>query len=257
MKNLVLSLDNLSVNLEDASIITSLSLAVAPGSVHALMGPNGSGKTTLASTLMGHPRYTVSAGTLLLDGQDITSMPMHKRAQAGIFLAFQQPCVIPGVSVVSFLKQAHQAVTGTALSVKDFTTLLMHNIELLQMDPAVIHRAVNEGFSGGEKKRLEMLQLLLFKPRLAILDEIDSGLDVDALRLVATGIAHARRENPEMALLIITHYQRILQYVTPDHVHIMHQGELVQSGTADLVHQIEAHGYAQYGLHNKEQRADI
>jgi Fe-S cluster assembly ATP-binding protein len=245
-QSFLLQINNLSIYLQEQHIVNNFSLPVAPGTVHALMGPNGSGKSTLAHTLMGHPHYTVTAGQILLNGEDITNLPIHKRAQLGVFLAFQHPLEIPGVTVAMLLKQAHQAVTGTALSVKDFNALLTANLELLEMSPSVAHRAVNEGFSGGEKKKLEVLQLLILQPKLVILDEIDSGLDVDALRIVANALMHAKAQRPDMCLLIITHYARILHYLKPDFVHIMRQGQLVATGTAELAQEIERNGYDNY-----------
>lgn len=238
-----LNITNLSVVFDQQSILRNISLTVVPGTIHALMGQNGSGKSTLAHTLMGHPQYTITAGQITFAGECINDVPMHKRAQQGIFLAFQHPLEIPGVTVATLLKQAHQAVTGLALSVKEFNTLLADTMELLEMDPALAHRAVNEGFSGGEKKRLEVLQLMILQPRLVMLDELDSGLDVDALKVVARGIAHLKARNPDMAILIITHYARILEYLRPDFVHIMHQGKLVKTGDATLAQQIEHYGY--------------
>jgi Fe-S cluster assembly ATP-binding protein len=239
----MLSIANIHVSVDDQLILKGFNLAVAPGTVHALMGPNGSGKSTLAYTLIGHPQYQVTAGTMQWQGIQLNDLSPDKRAKLGIFLAFQQPLAIPGVTVGAFLKEAYQAITGITLSVADFNTLLFNAMAHLGMDQSFAIRCLNDGFSGGEKKRLEILQMLILKPTLAILDEIDSGLDIDALKAVAVGIAQARRDNPTMSIIIITHYQRILDYLTPNYVHIVHDGAVITSGTADLVHTLESKGY--------------
>lgn len=227
-------------------IVSDFTLTVLPGTTHALMAPNGSGKSTIAYALMGHPAYTVNAGSVVFNGHDITQVSAHKRAQLGIFLAFQNPLSLPGVTVASFLKEAYQAIQGTHIEVKDFQQLLFTAMEKLGMEAAFAFRAVNDGFSGGEKKRLEMLQLLILKPSLVILDEIDSGLDVDALKCVAKVLNDLRHENMAMSIIIITHYQRMLELVKPDHVHIMYQGKLVKSGDYSLVHELEDKGYDEF-----------
>ena len=236
-----LQLQQFSVALEDKTIIAPLDLAIGKGALHVLMGPNGSGKSTLALALMGHPTYTVS-GTILLDGQPINELPVHKRAQAGLYLSFQQPQEIPGVSIVTFLKAAYESMHGP-ISVDELQQRAISYMQLLAMDQALLYRNLHEGFSGGERKKLELLQLLLFKPKVAILDEIDSGLDVDALDAVARGITHARQQNPDMAMLLITHYQRILQNLQADAVHVIKDGVLIRSGDVSVIEQIEQSGY--------------
>lgn len=240
----MLLIKNLSVALKSGQqIIKNLFLEVAPGTVHAIMGSNGSGKSTLAYTLMGHPNYTIIDGLIMYKDQDVAQLSPDKRAKLGIFLAFQHPFEIPGVTVLSFLKSAHQAVTGIQLGVKEFQLLLLDAMELLHIDPLFAHRALNVGFSGGEKKRLEMLQLLILKPSLVILDEIDSGLDIDALKVVAQGLHHLKNQNPDVSIIMITHYPRMLNYLKPDYVHIMHQGTIIKSGDLSLVSEIEDKGY--------------
>jgi Fe-S cluster assembly ATP-binding protein len=192
---------------------------------------------------MGHPQYQITNGTIYLSNSDITQLSVDKRAQAGLFLAFQHPYEIPGVTVLSFLKEAYHACTKTIISMKDFQELLYSKMALLEMDKAFAHRALNHGFSGGEKKRLEILQMLVLKPKVAILDEIDSGLDVDAIKIVAQGLQIAREENPDLGILIITHYPRLLSYIQPDFVHIMHKGLIVERGSAALAFAIEERGY--------------
>ncbi len=245
MQNLLV-IDNLSVAIEDVSIIHNLTLHSAPGQIHAIMGPNGSGKSTLAHTLMGHPSYQITTGNILFDGQSLLGLSPDKRAQLGLFLVFQHPYEIPGLSIATFLKEAYQAITKKTISAADFTKLLHEKMQLLAMDPQLANRSVNEGFSGGEKKRLEMLQVLLFQPKLVVLDEIDSGLDIDALQLVTAALNVVRTENPSTSFLIITHYNRILEYITPDYVHVLVQGRLVASRGAELALEIEKSGYGIY-----------
>jgi len=240
----MLSIKNLSVALESTQpIIKNLNLEVAPGTFHAIMGPNGSGKSTLAYILMGHPKYQITSGSITYNNIDITQLSPAKRAKLGIFLAFQHPYEIPGVTVFTFLKEAYQAITDAHLSIKDFQTLLLATMEQLSIDPSFAHRALNVGFSGGEKKRLEMLQLLILKPSLVILDEIDSGLDIDALKIVVSGLHYLKSHNPSCSILMITHYQRMLEHVKADVVHIMREGNIVSSGTAAIVHELEHKGY--------------
>ncbi len=240
--NTVLCINNISVFINDKPVLYDINLNVDSGAIHAIMGPNGSGKSSLAHTLMGHPSYTITSGSVFLNDFDITTMPVHERAKHGVFLSFQHPCEIPGVSVASFLKEAFIAVTGQHIAVADFQTLLLERCEQLSIDPTFIARSL-EGFSGGEKKKLELLQLLLLKPKVAILDEIDSGLDIDALKVVAAGIALARQENPEMSIILITHYQRILNYIVPDYVHVVCDGRMVVSGDAHVAQDLEIKGY--------------
>lgn len=246
--NNLLTITNLAVNVGDTPVVRDVSLAVAPGTMHAIMGPNGSGKSSLAHTILGNPAYRIAHGTIMHNGILINDMAVHKRAQAGIFVGFQYPVELPGVLVSTFLHESYQACTGTRMSVIEFKELLEDTMELLGIDQAWAQRCVNVGFSGGEKKMFELLHMVLVQPRCAILDEIDSGLDIDALKKIAAGIALAREENPHMSCVIITHYQRILQYVIPDMVHIMYAGRLVDSGTFQLAHTIEQQGYHGYRI---------
>jgi Fe-S cluster assembly ATP-binding protein len=226
-------------------ILKGIDLAVEPGSVHALMGPNGSGKSTLAFAMSGHPGYAIESGTVTLDGEDLLALSPDKRAKAGLFLSFQYPAAIPGVSVGNFLRAARQAVRPDDLPPAKFRQLIYDKIDTLDMDVAFLSRYVNDGFSGGEKKRLEMLQLAVLAPKYGILDETDSGLDVDALRAVGAAIAALRAsdEGRRTGFLVITHYPRILQYVAADRVHIMLDGRIVKSGGPDLANVIERDGY--------------
>jgi Fe-S cluster assembly ATP-binding protein len=246
MSQAILSFDKVHISVGKKPVIEQLALHVGPGEVHAIMGPNGSGKSTLAHALAGHPAYTIQEGDVLFEGQSILTWSADKRARAGIFLAFQQPPSIPGLSVFTFLHEAHAAVTGQRVSVTDFERRLRETMAELSIDPAFVYRDLNDGFSGGEKKRFELLQMVLLEPKLVILDEIDSGLDIDALKLVANGIKHAQQKNPNLALVIITHYQRILHYLTPDYVHILCKGRIVRSGDATLVDELEKQGYDDY-----------
>ncbi|TMD01578.1 MAG: Fe-S cluster assembly ATPase SufC, partial [Chloroflexi bacterium] len=215
-----------------------------PGEIHALMGRNGSGKSTLANALMGHPKYLVSGGRVRLAGEDILTLRPEERAKRGLFLAFQNPIAIPGVGTGNFLRAAVKAIRGTeSINALAFRKELAERMQHLQMDPTFATRALNEGFSGGEKKRAEMLQLAMLKPRMAILDEPDSGLDIDAVRIVSEGINLAHDQQPEMGILLITHYQRILNYITPDYVHVMFNGRVVKSGGKELALELEDKGY--------------
>jgi Fe-S cluster assembly ATP-binding protein len=226
-------------------ILKGIDLTIEPGKVHALMGPNGSGKSTLAFSLTGHPQYDVTSGSAHLDGEDILALAPDKRARAGLFLSFQYPAAIPGIKVANFLHAARQAVRPGDLAPSKFRALLMEKMDVLGMDPSFMGRYLNEGFSGGEKKRLEMLQLAVMAPKYAILDETDSGLDVDALKDVGDSLAALRADEEGRAagFLIITHYPRILQYVTPDVVHVLIDGRIVKTGGHDLAHRIEREGY--------------
>ena len=226
-------------------ILKGLSLTIETGETHAIMGPNGSGKSTLASTIAGHPRYEVTSGSITLDGEDVLEMGVDERAQAGLFLAMQYPVEIPGVTMTNFLRTAKTALDGEAPSLRTWTKDVKGAFEALQIDPAFMNRNVNEGFSGGEKKRAEILQLELFKPKFAILDETDSGLDVDALRIVSEGVNRAQEQNA-MGTLLITHYTRILNYIKPDHVHVLVDGRVAESGGPELAAQLEAEGYARF-----------
>lgn len=242
----MLQITNLSVAHNEQRIVSNISMMAAPGSVHAIMGPNGSGKSTFALTLMGHPQYTIQSGQIIYNGENITAMPPHERAKKGIFLSFQNPLSIPGVSLATMLKEAHQAVTGIVLDIASFREQLYAAMDLLQISHSFADRALNEGCSGGERKRLEMLQLLMLKPSLVILDEIDSGLDVDALQQVTHALNIIRIAFPSMSIIMITHYNRILQYITPDCVHILAEGRIVESGDHRLAHHIEEHGYSSF-----------
>ena len=240
----ILEIRDLKVSItakRDIQIVKGVDLTIAAGEVHALMGPNGSGKSTLANAIAGSPVYTVDSGQVFLKGEDITKLTADKRARMGLFLSFQYPTAIPGVTMVNFLREALKARRGDEMSARDFLQQLRATLKMLKMDEEFARRYVNDGFSGGEKKRAEILQLGMLKPDLAILDETDSGLDVDALRTVAEGINELR--SPDVGFLIITHYQRILNYVTPDFVHVLVDGRIVRSGDAELAKQIEADGY--------------
>jgi len=224
-------------------ILNGVDLTVRAGEVHALMGPNGSGKSTLASTLLASPEYEVAKGRLLFHGDDITGWPTDVRGKAGIFLAFQYPQAIAGVSVLNFLRQALSGRKGIDLSVLELRLAIMEWMERLEMDPSFLDRYLNEGFSGGEKKRNEILQMAILEPELAILDETDSGLDIDALKVVAKGVQEVRRDRPQLGVLCITHYQRLLEHLQPDRVHILIDGRIVDSGGMELAERLEAHGY--------------
>jgi Fe-S cluster assembly ATP-binding protein len=240
----MLLISNLSVSINGQQIVNGITLEVAAGTIHAVMGPNGSGKSTLAYALMGHPRYEISGGEIRFCGQVIHDIGPDKRAQMGLFLTFQQPYAIPGVTVFAFLKAAHEAVTSTVMSVTVFTELLGNTLSVVGLSREYADRPVNDGFSGGERKRLEIAQMLLLKPKLVIFDEIDSGLDVDGLKMVAACIAQLKEENPALSVICITHYQRILDYLVPDVVHVMNNGILVNSGDARLARIIEKSGYS-------------
>src|SRR5438552_11255420 len=238
-------IENLHVTVEGREILRGLNLTVCPGEIHALMGRNGSGKSTLANALMGHPKYQVTRGSVRLAGENILTLRPDERAKLGLFLAFQNPIAIPGVGTGNFLRAAVKAVRGTeTINALAFRKELAERMQNLQMDTSFATRALNEGFSGGEKKRAEMLQLAMLKPRLAILDEPDSGLDIDAVRIVSEGINSVHQQQPETGILLITHYQRILNYVRPDKVHVMVKGRIVESGGAELVQELESAGYA-------------
>jgi Fe-S cluster assembly ATP-binding protein len=226
-------------------ILAGVDLTVRSGETHAIMGPNGSGKSTLAYSIAGHPKYQVTGGTVTLDGDDVLAMTVDQRARAGLFLAMQYPVEVPGVSVANFLRTAKTAIDGEAPKLRTWAGELRGAMEKLQMDPAFAQRNVNEGFSGGEKKRHEIMQLELLKPKMAILDETDSGLDIDALRVVSEGVNRVRATG-EAGLLLITHYTRILRYIKPDFVHVFVAGRIVQEGGPELAEQLEAEGYERF-----------
>ncbi len=237
-----LEIQNLHVRIEEREILKGVDLSIDRGEVHALMGPNGSGKSTLANTLLGHPSYEITEGSIVFKGEEITEAEPHERAKAGLFLAFQYPVAIPGVSVANFLRMAINAKREEPINVKEFRTELQHAIDLLDVDRSFTSRHLNDGFSGGEKKRAEILQMAMLKPDVAILDETDSGLDIDALRTVAEGVEKLHSEQG-LGALIITHYQRILHYIKPQFVHIMLDGRIVLEGGVELVERLEREGY--------------
>lgn len=226
-------------------ILKGVDLVIKSGESHAIMGPNGSGKSTLAYTIAGHPKYTVTQGEILLDGQDVLAMSVDERARAGLFLAMQYPVEIPGVSVSNFLRTAKTAIAGEAPALRSWIKDVRASMDSLKMDSTFTERNVNEGFSGGEKKRHEILQLDLLKPKIAILDETDSGLDVDALKIVSEGVNRAKAEN-DFGLLLITHYTRILKYIKPDYVHVFVAGKVAEQGGPELADRLEAEGYDRY-----------
>jgi Fe-S cluster assembly ATP-binding protein len=248
----LLELKNLHVALEDGTeIVKGVDLAVDTNEVHAIMGPNGSGKSTLAYAIAGHPAYEITEGRILLDGEDVTEAGADERAQKGLFLAFQYPHAIPGVTVTNFLRQAINATrkarkggVDDPIPVPEFRTSLLAEMDRLKVSRELASRYLNEGFSGGEKKRVEILQMAMLKPRIAVLDETDSGLDIDALKVVAGGVKEL--VGPAMGALVITHYQRILDYITPDFVHVFVGGKIVKEGGAELAHELERSGYEQW-----------
>ena len=236
--------NDLHVSVEGREILRGVNLVVQRGEVHALMGRNGSGKSTLANALMGHPKYEVTRGSIRLAGEDLLGLKPDERARRGVFLGFQNPTAIPGVATGNFLRAAVKAVRGgEAINALQFRKELKERMTLLQMDEKFATRSLNEGFSGGEKKRAEMLQLAMLKPCLAVLDEPDSGLDIDAVRIVSDGVNSVHDQQPEMGILLITHYQRILNYIRPDKVHVMANGRIVESGGPELVQRLEREGY--------------
>ena len=244
-----LEIINLGVSVETdqgtKDILRGVDLTISSGEIHAIMGPNGSGKSTLAYSIAGHPKYTITQGQILLDGEDVLEMSVDERAKAGLFLAMQYPVEIPGVSVSNFLRTAKTAIDGEAPAIRTWVKDVKQAMENLRMDPAFSERNVNEGFSGGEKKRHEILQMELLKPKFAVLDETDSGLDVDALRVVSEGVNRIKQEN-NMGVLLITHYTRILKYIRPDYVHVFVDGKIAEEGGPELADKLEAEGYDKY-----------
>ncbi len=238
---MTLEIQNLNASVESKEILKDLSIKINPGEVHALMGPNGSGKTSLSLTIMGHPKYKINKGKILFNNKDITNLSVDERSRLGIFLAFQYPSEISGITITQFLKQAHSK-SNKDVSFLEFNNLIKEKMKELNIDPSFATRYLNEGFSGGEKKKNEILQMIMLKPKIAILDEPDSGADVDALKLIAEGINFAKKEN-NTGILLITHYNRILNYVKPDFVHIIHNGKIVMSGDFRLAAEIENKGY--------------
>jgi Fe-S cluster assembly ATP-binding protein len=237
----MLKIENLQVEIDGQEIVKGLDLEVGKGEIHAIMGPNGSGKSTLANVLMGHPRYEVTGGSITFQGEDVFELEPDERAKLGMFLAFQYPSEVPGVSVANFLRTAVNSVREEELNPMAMYRLIQEKMSIMQMDPKFAERYLNEGFSGGEKKRNEILQMLMLEPTLAIMDETDSGLDIDALQVVARGVNELR--GPNFSAIIITHYQRILRYIKPDHVHVMLDGRLVTSGGKELADDLEEKGY--------------
>ncbi len=236
-----LEIRGLRAEVEGKEILKGIDLVVSQGESHALMGPNGSGKSTLSNVIMGRPGYTRTAGDVIFKGESILGLPPDERAKRGLFLAFQYPTEVPGVSVVNFLRTAYQSIKGDQVSALAFRKHMKEKMDALGIEDAMVNRYVNQGFSGGEKKKNEILQLAVLEPEIAILDETDSGLDIDSLKAVATGVAQLI--GPSLGVLLITHYQRILNYITPDFVHVMMDGRIVKSGGAEIAHELEAKGY--------------
>jgi len=251
----LLEIKDLHATVADREILQGIALSVDAGEVHAIMGPNGSGKSTLAQVLAGRELYTVTSGEVLYEGEDLLALAPEERAQKGIFLAFQYPVEIPGVSNMYFLKAALNTIRKSRnlpeLDAFDFLTLVKEKMKLMEMDQALLNRPVNTGFSGGEKKRNEIFQMAVLEPRLAILDETDSGLDIDALRIVAAGVNALR--SPERSMIVVTHYQRLLNYIVPDFVHVLSEGRIVKSGGKELALELEEKGYAGLGIEDEEE----
>jgi Fe-S cluster assembly ATP-binding protein len=245
MSQTILSIKNLAASVDGNQILKGVNLEIKAGEVHAIMGRNGSGKSTLSKVITGHPDYEITGGEIIYQGQDLSALEPHERALAGIFLAFQYPLEIPGVSNLDFLRIAYNAKRKylglEELDTFDFEDLIQEKLDVVKMNPAFLERSLNEGFSGGEKKRNEILQMAILEPTLSILDEIDSGLDIDALRIVSEGVNFLK--NPNNATLVITHYQRLLNYIIPDHIHVMYDGKIVMSGGKELALELEEKGY--------------
>ena len=245
MSQTILSIKNLTASVDGNQILKGVNLEIKAGEVHAIMGRNGSGKSTLSKVITGHPDYEITGGEIIYQGQDLLALEPHERALAGIFLAFQYPLEIPGVSNLDFLRIAYNAKRKhlglEELDTFDFEDLIQEKLDVVKMNPAFLERSLNEGFSGGEKKRNEILQMAILEPTLSILDEIDSGLDIDALRIVSEGVNFLK--NPDNATLVITHYQRLLNYIIPDHIHVMYDGKIVMSGGKELALELEEKGY--------------
>jgi len=239
----LLKIKNLNVGIDGKEILHGLNLEINTGEIHAVMGRNGSGKSTFSNTLMGHPAYKISNGEINFNGTLINNLKPNERAKLGLFLGFQYPLSIPGVTVANFLRQANKALKGDSVSPRDFRKLLYEKMDDLEIDHAFATRYINDGFSGGEKKRMEILQMAMLEPKLAILDEPDSGLDIDSLKLVAQSINKYKEKNPSVSILLITHYQRILDYIKPDKVHVFVDGNIVESGGPELALELEKKGY--------------
>lgn len=247
---MILSINNLHASIEKKTILHGINLSINKGEVHAIMGPNGSGKSTLAKILAGHPHYEITNGKILFNERDLTLLSPEERAQLGLFLSFQYPVEIPGVSNINFLKSSLNAIRQkqgkSPLDAIDFLSFVREKAQMVKMDESFLYRNVNEGFSGGEKKRNEILQMAVLEPKLAILDETDSGLDIDSLKTVAQGINAMR--SPERSILLVTHYQRLLNYIEPDFIHVLVNGKIVESGGKELAHALEEKGYENYGV---------
>lgn len=239
----LLKIQALHIEVDMKEILRDINLIIKSGEIHALMGRNGSGKSTFSNTLMGHPAYKISKGHILFDGNSINNLKPDQRAKIGIFLGFQYPLSIPGVTVAIFLRQANKALKGDSISPRDFRKMLYEKMDELEIDHSFASRYINDGFSGGEKKRMEILQMAMLEPKLAILDEPDSGLDIDSLKLVAESINKYKQRNPQVGILLITHYQRILDYVKPDFVHVFGDRTIVESGGPELAYKLEKKGY--------------
>ncbi len=247
----MLEIKKLFVSSDSKEILKGIDLKIKPGETHALMGPNGSGKSSLSMALMGHPQYQVTSGSVKLDGKDLTGLSVDKRAKAGLFLAMQYPVAVPGVSINNFMRSAYKNLKDPQVKAIAIQEKVKTELKNIKLDEKFIARSVNEGFSGGEKKKLETLQLTILEPKYAVLDETDSGLDVDALKIVSHGILKARETNPKLGILLITHYQRILKYIQPDFVHILVDGRIVKSGDKKLAEKIEESGYAKVSSRTK------
>lgn len=239
----MLNIKNLSVTIESKPALNNLNLQIKSSSFHVIMGPNGSGKSTLAYTLMGHPKYIIKNGSIMFNDMSIIDIPVELRARAGLFLACQYPQEIPGVKVITFLKEAYRIITCIDLDLNNFKKILYEYLDMVNLDHSFAYRNLNEGFSGGEKKRLEILQMLLLKPKLAILDEIDSGLDVDGIKLIAKAIDFANNTNNDMSIILITHYSKILNYLNIDYIHVLNEGQIIKTGNKELLGIIESKGY--------------
>lgn len=242
----MIKISNLNAKIKDTDlkILKDFSLEVAPGEIHAIMGPNGAGKSTLSKVIMGHYKYQITSGSIYFNGEDISKLDVNERAKRGIFLCMQDPTVIEGVSNSEFLRTARNEITGEKVNLYTFIKDMEVAMKKVALDSSMLHRSLNSGFSGGEKKKNEILQMLFLKPKFIILDELDSGLDVDSLRVVCENINEYLKENPETAVLIITHYTRILEYIKPDYVHVLIDGKIQESGTYDLAFEIEKNGYS-------------
>jgi Fe-S cluster assembly ATP-binding protein len=239
----ILSVENLHVCVDKKKILSGVNLKINSGQIYVIMGPNGSGKSSLAHTLMGHPNYHICQGEIELFGEDLTKLSVDKRAKLGLFLAFQYPYEFEGVGFLDFLRQSYNCLSQKKLSPKEFRTFVFEKMKILKTKPDLITRELNVGFSGGERKQAEILQLAVLQPKLAILDEIDSGLDIDALKNICHGINQLKKENPQMSFILITHYPRILKYIHPDFVHVFKNGQIVESGGSELAQRLEEFGY--------------